>query len=81
MFGIQHKTIKHNKEKNGGVVATLAVELPIQEILLGRMNAFCLIGRYPGNLDSQQIPVESVKQYQQEALEVMLWLRNKLSEQ
>ncbi len=47
-------------------------------LLLGRMNAFCLMGRYPGNPATQNIPIEVAYRYLQEAQEVRTWLQQRL---
>lgn len=48
-------------------------------LLLGRMNAFCLMGRYPGNPTTQNISPDIAHRYLREAQEVRTWLQQKLS--
>ncbi len=47
-------------------------------LLLGRMNAFCLIGRYPGN-PTQNISIDVAHRYLHDAQEVRAWLQQTLS--
>ncbi|MBF0296141.1 MAG: HEPN domain-containing protein [Magnetococcales bacterium] len=61
---------------------TRQAELQLPEawmLLLGRMNAFCLIGRYPGNPTSQNIANDVALRYLTDAQEVRTWLLQKLS--
>lgn len=48
-------------------------------LLLGRMNAFCLIGRYPGEPTAQNISIDVAHRYLHDAQEVRAWLQQTLS--
>ena len=61
---------------------TQRAEMELHEewmLLLGRVNAFCLIGRYPGNPQSQRISQDVARRYIGEVQEVRTWLLQKLS--
>ena len=56
------------------------LELPDEWLLLlGKVNAFCLIGRYPGNPQTQRISQDVARRYIAQAQEVRAWLAQKLS--
>ncbi|MBF0437703.1 MAG: HEPN domain-containing protein [Magnetococcales bacterium] len=60
---------------------TKQAELDVSEawlLLLGRMNAFCLIGRYPGNPTAQNISIDVAYRYLHDAQEVRAWLQQTL---
>ncbi|MBF0132641.1 MAG: HEPN domain-containing protein [Magnetococcales bacterium] len=48
--------------------------------LLGRMNAFCMIGRYPDDPVIETIPQQVAQHYVVEAGKVRTWLLQKLSQ-
>ncbi|MBF0261193.1 MAG: HEPN domain-containing protein [Magnetococcales bacterium] len=62
---------------------TRRAELELTEewlLLLGKVNAFCQIGRYPGNPMSQRVSLEVAHRYIDNVQEVRAWLQQKLTE-